>query len=162
MLSNLFIASDVDGCITTHLKHVIMNTDNQPKLCKSFSDRDSRAIRYLQQQGAKVILVSGDNRINPEWAKEHKIPFLYVPDNKNKYYELVSTYPEIYNKYFIYIGDGEVDIPCLKRANIALYPCDVSYAVKNAMKDLNHAIRMPVGGGAGVFDWVKEVLVKVI
>ncbi len=78
------IVSDVDSCLTVDKKHFRVGSFKEKAsgsvevLFKPFNDKDSYIIEVLKKNNIDLILISGDSRINPEWANYKKLDFIML------------------------------------------------------------------------------------
>ena len=154
---SIFLASDCDGVFTFPGKFYYED-HGELKVYKRFSDRDSIAIQFLQDNKVEIVIVSGDKRVNELWCKHKKIQFEYCPYHKSKLALLQKKYAKQIQGQWVYIGDSIVDAECLNVSTLAYYPHDVSLMLLSVVK--KSAIRAPIDGGCGVLEWVTLDLIK--
>ena len=70
------LVSDVDGVLTDSSKVY----DRQGRVAyKVFCDLDTLGIRIAQRLGVlDIVLMSGDDRVNEDFAKAHRVPFIHT------------------------------------------------------------------------------------
>lgn len=161
---------DCDGCLASQGK--IWRTKGDPhnnelEVQKVISDHDSWAIDKVKEH-AHIIIISGDRRINEEWAARRGIPFIFTAKEKThadkwSYLtnycldELKMDLP-IINKYY-YLGDTLADYTCMKGAKEAFYPQDASRFLKREADKHSNFIQLMINSGDGVFEAMIDYLV---
>lgn len=115
LFSNIkLIASDVDGVLTDSRKSYPMEGQI---LSKSFCDLDTLGIKIARYFGIHFVVVTGDNRINSNFARLHKIDFLHTFKSK---YDSLKEYIEtngwdIKDKEICYLGNDLNDFDCIQK-----------------------------------------------
>lgn len=139
---------DVDGVMTngrkTYDKH-------HNVLSKEYNDKDFTALALFKKKGIKVVLLSGDKKINEGMAKSrgleaHFTSWLTV-DKPSKKIEKVEIMKSLGAnlKNSAYIGDDYFDIPIFDRVGFSFCPVDApGYVRKKCSYVLGSA------GGTGV------------
>jgi len=129
------LVCDMDGVMTD----AGMYYSKDGERMKKFSARDGMGIKFLRNNGIKIILLTGeDNQIVRERAKKLNVDFLGagVKDKltylkgffeKNKKYNFKNT---------AYIGDDLNDLECLSRVYFSACPADAVAEVKGVVKYL--------------------------
>jgi 3-deoxy-D-manno-octulosonate 8-phosphate phosphatase (KDO 8-P phosphatase) len=147
------LCTDVDGVLTTGALHYC----NDAMHNKSFNVRDGAGIKWLQNAGIPVALISG--LYSP--ATINRATDLHIADcivgasNKKKNIE------ELCNKYNIrfdevaYVGDDLMDLPVLNIVGLACCPQDAAVEVQMA----SHWT-VPSPGGMGVIRIIAETILK--
>lgn len=160
------IFCDVDGVLTDATK-----TYNAAGslVSKSFSDLDSMGfslarrltIRFAANPSRNIVvprinLVSGDNRVNEEFARVMGLPFYYTrTDSKIDIcmQVLEREYKDITNSEVIFIGNDINDLECL-RSFVSFCPSDALPYIQKVCDVVTEA-----AGGRGVF---REIIDSVL
>lgn len=144
------IVLDVDGVFTNGKKTFNLNGD---VVYKEFLDRDFTALNVLLKY-FKVVILSGDDRVNREVFKNKKIPFYHSRGKSKK--RLLRAILNRYNigpDECIFIGDDFPDLKCIQMIPLSFCPKDAVSDVKASV----HAV-FKVKGGEGVIVYLLDVL----
>lgn len=140
---------DIDG-VFTNGKKIYDLTFNV--VGKEFYDKDLTALNYLKDK-YKIIFVSGDDRINREFARRKDIQFIHEFRSKKDKVLMELTKLNLSPEEVIYVGDDLVDLECIKSLPYTICPLNSLGIIKK------HAhIVCPVNGGEGVLVWLYEYL----
>jgi 3-deoxy-D-manno-octulosonate 8-phosphate phosphatase (KDO 8-P phosphatase) len=117
---------DIDGVMTDGTKAYDLNAD---VISKKFCDRDFTAIKKMQSENIRVILLSRDRRVNEKMAEKRKIEYIHSKD-KLETFKTLNINPET----CVYVGDDYYDIPLLEYVLFSACPSDSPDDVKDISK----------------------------
>jgi 3-deoxy-D-manno-octulosonate 8-phosphate phosphatase (KDO 8-P phosphatase) len=149
------IILDVDGVFTTG--HKLYNLNGEV-VAKEFYDKDFTALNALLKV-FKIVILSGDDRVNKVMFKSKGIPFFHSSSKGKKYY-----LKKILNKYnvgpdnCIFVGDDTPDIDCIRLIPLSFCPKDSVSIVKCSVYKV-----LPSSGGNGVIvDLLDELSTEIM
>jgi len=122
------IILDVDGVLTDgHLYY-----DYQGYQIKRFSVKDGLGIRYLQQAGLKICIVSGGKEdVIKKRAEDLNIKHIYCCiKNKKEKVEILQDLFEVNKENILYVGDDLNDLTVRKSVGLLIAPNDSSKKLK--------------------------------
>lgn len=144
---------DVDGVFTDGFIHI----SDHGELFKSFNVQDGLGIKLLQRVGIEIGIITGrTSAIVQQRARELGITHVFQGkiSKTSTFTDFVRSL-HLTNDQVAYIGDDLPDLPCLKRAGLAITPA-------NGHHDLEPFIhyRTRCTGGQGAIREVAEMLLK--
>ncbi len=134
---------DVDGVLTDgHLYY-----DYKGYQIKRFSVKDGLGIRYLQQAGLKICIVSGGKEdVIKKRAEDLNIKYIYCCiKNKKEKVEILQELFEVKKENILYVGDDLNDLTVRKSVGILIAPNNAS---KNFKKNCDAILKNNGGYGA--------------
>jgi 3-deoxy-D-manno-octulosonate 8-phosphate phosphatase (KDO 8-P phosphatase) len=139
---------DVDGVMTNGTKSYDYDHN---VISKNYNDKDFTALALFKKKGVRVVLISGDKKINEGMAKSrgleaHFTGWLLVdkPAEKNEKVAIMEMLgADLADS--AYVGDDYFDIEIFKSVGHSYCPSDAPGYVK---KNCSHTLSTP--GGAGV------------
>ena len=153
------IVCDVDGCLTDGTFYV---SDNGV-ITKGFNTKDFWGLSKIQEEGIRVLLLTGStdkviiekvaqlpkscsDKMAVENSVFNKLEYLedYLNELGLKWYEVA------------YIGDGENDLPSMKKSGFTACPSDALSMIKYESIYVSH---LPGGSGA-VCDIIMYIINK--
>lgn len=138
------LALDVDGVLTDGNLYF----DNQGNEMKAFSTRDGLGMRYLQENGTVLALITGrQSEIVARRAANLGIRHVYQGrnDKLDAFNELLAE-TGIGEQQVCFAGDDWIDIPVLDRVGLAVTVADADDVVKSRV----HWITSRDGGRGAV------------
>ena len=144
---------DVDGVMTDGKKYY--DQTGMP-YAKTYCDKDFTAIKRLKGSGVKVCMLSGDDFINKQMAKNRNIDF-YSARGLDKA-DFIDTFSERYNvkrDRMLYIGDDLFDATIMKQVGYSFCPSDSCFDIKIICRPFNI---LKNKGGENVIAELVEVL----
>ncbi|MHA2010067.1 MAG: hypothetical protein ACXADW_02985 [Candidatus Hodarchaeales archaeon] len=163
----IFIFTDFDGCLTPpqklwYMDHKIkaliepsfVSYDSSLNVMKLISDHDSAIISLVKHwPELHIIVISGDDRVSKQWARENGLEFIYAPEDKSwaikSYFTNKILSPD--TEYF-YLGDSTPDYLAMVEAKRAFYPSDASELLKIKSRKHPHLMQVNAKGGEGVLE----------
>ncbi len=149
-----FFLSDVDNVLTDGF--VYYNSDGKDAI--AIHVHDGSGLKFLQQGGIKVGLVSGrKSEAIINWAKALELDEVFVG-----YIDKLIPYLEIKNKYGLkdteiaYIGDDLTDYSVLSRVGFAVAVKDAADEIKNIAHYITNK-----KVGEGIIREISEIILKV-
>ena len=129
------------------------------KVAKPISDYDSHILSYefIQQ---RVVFITADTRINPEWCEQHNVRCIV---DKHDKYDAICEYWEKHWKEndwaefpecaYYYLGDSMPDYECLEKAHRAFIPqcCSQWLRTKLICNDVQYTY-LDRSGGEGCLE----------
>ena len=134
---------DVDGVLTDG--GITVNADGSQSV--TFHVRDGAGIKYLQQNGVPVAILSGRN-IPAVAARARELGIEDVLQGnlaKAGPWEQLLQKHKLQDAEAAYIGDDVADIPLLRRAGWSAAPSDATEEARSAAK---HVLKAAGGRGA--------------
>lgn len=147
------VCVDVDGVLTTGALHYC----NDAIHSKSFNVKDGAGIKWLQNSGIPVAIVSGlYSPATTNRAKDLNISDCIVGEsNKKKVLEQLCIKYKLSFDEVAYAGDDLIDLPILNMVGLACCPKDSVAEVRMA----SHWT-VPLAGGTGVVRAIAEMILK--
>jgi YrbI family 3-deoxy-D-manno-octulosonate 8-phosphate phosphatase len=143
------IVTDCDGVLTPDYKWY----NEAGELTKRFSTKDMTIARVLEKLGVRIIVLSGDDRVNKKFCDMHRIEFFYSVHNKAKVLKGIAHVNCLPLRKIMFIGDDLMDLEAGVLSGVFVCPSDAAQAIK-----LNADETADVKGGEGVLVWVYENL----
>jgi 3-deoxy-D-manno-octulosonate 8-phosphate phosphatase (KDO 8-P phosphatase) len=151
-----YLFVDIDGVMTTGRK---VYDDAHAVVYKEYNDKDFTALSLFKQKGVRVVLLSGDKKINQAMADKRKLEAYFTS------WLLVGQEPELPEKVQImkdlgadlsqsaYVGDDYFDIAVFKHVAYSFCPADAPGYVK---RNCQHTLAIKGGEGviAALFDLI--------
>ena len=144
------IILDVDGVFTNGKK--ILDLEGNV-VYKEFLDQDFTALNELRQY-FKVVILSGDDRINSPVFKQRQIPFFHSKGKaKKRLLRVIFAKYNVGPDECIFIGDDLPDLKCVQTIPLSFCP-------KTAVQDIKNNVYsvLNVRGGDGVIVHLLGVL----
>jgi 3-deoxy-D-manno-octulosonate 8-phosphate phosphatase (KDO 8-P phosphatase) len=134
---------DVDGVLTDGGEY----WTRRGEALKRFDTQDGKGMDELLEAGIKIAIISGEkNRIARRYAKSHRIKDarIGVKDKLQALKEFAGK-NRIPLEAVVYVGDDEVDLPCMKAVGV---PVSLPNAVPAVRKAARLITRSSGGHGA--------------
>ena len=155
---------DVDGTLTNGMYLVSSNGD----ITKQFYTRDFEALRQLQSKGYYVLVISSADddvfdkklsQLGPS-SKRNLYYFKNVSDKRDFIQNIINrkVIKKLSLKFnwsdIFYIGDGDNDLPSMKKSGFVACPADATESVRSIAD-----WKMESNGGAGaVYECINKYL----
>ena len=129
---------DVDGVLTDGR----LFFDAQGSEYKAFHARDGHGLKLLQETGVEVAIISG-RKSRSVTLRMQSLGIRHVyqgHENKVAAFEEILSKMALSTEQVAHVGDDLLDLPLMKRANLALAVQDANFAVKDyadGITDLN-------------------------
>lgn len=137
------LATDIDGCLTDAGMYYSESGDE----LKKFNTRDGMGLKFLQQAGIKVGVITAEDRdLNRRRSKKLNLDFEYhkVEDKLQILNELCKKY-QVTPEEIAYVGDDMNDVSLLKAVGFSACPADACREVKAVVHFISS-----LRGGQGV------------
>lgn len=143
---------DVDGVFTD--SNILITEEGQ--LLRTMNVRDGYAIKVAQSQGFEFHIITGGSSV----GVIKRLEGLGISDihagikDKLTVLKAIMTEHELTSEQVLYMGDDEIDIPCLKLAGISCCPHDADISALSVAEFVARA----KGGEGCVREVIKMVL----
>jgi 3-deoxy-D-manno-octulosonate 8-phosphate phosphatase KdsC-like HAD superfamily phosphatase len=127
---------------------------------RQFNVRDGHALQMSREYFGTVFMSGEDDDCIRARIQKIKGIFFGGIDNKLEKAELLlQTNDRVYNGRLIAMSDDVMDIPLLKRADVAFCPADAELAVRRTVKAHSHGFVVKRNGGEGAYRAAVNILI---
>lgn len=154
---------DVDGVLTDGKVYLCQHNEETPEYLKAFDTKDGRGIMEITKNyDVQIFLLTAESSGFPHLrARKLGIEKVGVCNSTNSKLSIMKEWMGGNLSTVCYVGDDEMDIPCLKECGYAACPKDAHEHVIQAVTNRDHSgLVCTKKGGRGAVREVIDTLIE--